>query len=67
MKLHEQTGGSLLEVIRLKVNNSFMAQTDCGKKKVYVHTYKKDDGTTVPNHYRSTPKTSDGQKPSKKR
>ena len=39
-----------------------MAQTDAGKKKVYVHTYKKDDGTKVPTHYRSTPNTSDGKK-----
>ena len=39
-----------------------MAQTDKGKKKVYVHEHKKDDGTKVPAHYRSTPKTSDGPK-----
>lgn len=38
-----------------------MAQTDAGKKKVYVHPYTKDDGTKVPTHYRSTPKTSDGK------
>jgi hypothetical protein len=39
-----------------------MAQTDAGKKKVYVHPYTKDDGTKVPTHYRSTPNTSDGKK-----
>jgi len=44
-----------------------MAQTDAGKKKVYVHGYTTDDGKKVPNHYRSTPNTSDGpKKPSKK-
>jgi hypothetical protein len=41
--------------------NELMAQTDAGKKKVYVHTYTKDDGTKVPTHYRSTPNTSDGK------
>lgn len=40
----------------------FMAQTDAGKKKVYVHPHTKDDGTKVPAHYRSTPNTSDGKK-----
>ena len=30
-----------------------MAQTDAGKKKVYVHEHKKSDGTIVPTHYRS--------------
>jgi len=39
-----------------------MAQTDEGKKKVYVHEYTKTDGTRVGIHYRSTPKTSDGKK-----
>ncbi|MFA6677883.1 MAG: hypothetical protein WCS34_09920 [Bacteroidales bacterium] len=39
-----------------------MAQTDSGKKKVFVHGYTKSDGTKVPTHYRSTPKTSDGKK-----
>jgi hypothetical protein len=39
-----------------------MAQTDEGKKKVYVHEYTKADGTKVDVHYRSTPKTSDGKK-----
>ena len=28
-----------------------MAQTGNGKKKVYVHTYTKEDGTKVPTHY----------------
>lgn len=42
-----------------------MAQTNDGKKKVYVHPHTKDDGTKVPPHYRSTPRTSDG--PSKKK
>lgn len=35
-----------------------MAQTDAGKKKVYVHEHTKSDGTKVPTHYRSTPNTS---------
>ncbi len=39
-----------------------MAQTDEGKKKVYVHEHIKEDGTKVKTHYRSTPKTSDGKK-----
>ncbi len=39
-----------------------MAQTDNGKKKVYVHEHTKDDGTKVKTHYRSTPNTSDGKK-----
>lgn len=43
-----------------------MAQTDAGKKKVYVHEHTKEDGTKVPPHYRSTPKTSDGKGKSKK-
>jgi hypothetical protein len=42
-----------------------MAQTNDGKKKVYVHPHTKEDGTKVPPHYRSTPRTSDG--PSKKK
>lgn len=44
-----------------------MAETEEGKKKVYVHTYKKDDGTKVPTHYRSTPNTSKGISPKKNR
>lgn len=32
-----------------------MAKTQGGKKKVYVHKYKKTDGTKVNTHYRSTP------------
>lgn len=45
-----------------------MAQTDAGKKKVYVHGHEKSDGTKVPTHYRSTPNTSDGaKKPSPKK
>lgn len=43
-----------------------MAQTDKGKKKVYVHSHKKEDGTKVPTHYRSTPNTSKGKGASKK-
>lgn len=39
-----------------------MAQTGNGKKKVYVHTYTKEDGTKVPTHYRSTPNTSTGKR-----
>lgn len=31
-----------------------MAKTKKGKKKVYVHKYKKKNGTKVPTHYRST-------------
>jgi len=46
----------------IKQTYSIMAQTDTGKKKVYVHPYTKDDGTKVPTHYRSTPNTSDGKK-----
>lgn len=44
-----------------------MAKTDEGKKKVYVSPHKKDDGTKVPAHYRSTPNTSNGQGASKKK
>lgn len=45
-----------------------MAQTDAGKKKVYVHGHEKSDGTIVPTHYRSTPNTSNGaKKPSSKK
>lgn len=43
-----------------------MAQTDAGKKKVYVKEHTKSDGTKVPQHYRSTPKTSNGPKKGKK-
>jgi len=43
-----------------------MEQTEEGKKKVYVHPYKKEDGTQVPTHYRSTPNTSKGANPKKK-
>lgn len=32
-----------------------MSKTNGGKKKVYVHSYIKKDGTKVPAHYRSTP------------
>lgn len=39
-----------------------MAKTGEGKKKVFVHEHKKNDGTVVPPHYRSTPNTSDGKK-----
>lgn len=44
-----------------------MAQTEEGKKKVYVRPHKKDDGTKVSTHYRSTPKTSKGAGSSKKK
>lgn len=40
-----------------------MAETERGKKVVYVHTYKRQDGSTVPAHERSTPNTSRGQRP----
>jgi hypothetical protein len=39
-----------------------MAETEKGKKLVYVHPYKRQDGTTVPAHERSTPSTSHGQR-----
>lgn len=39
-----------------------MAETADGKKKVYVHSHIKDDGTAVRTHYRSTPNTSNGKK-----
>ena len=39
-----------------------MAETSEGKKKVYVHSHTKEDGTEVRTHYRSTPKTSTGKK-----
>ena len=39
-----------------------MAETSEGKKKVYVHPYKTKEGTTIPQHYRSTPNTSKGPK-----
>lgn len=35
-----------------------MAETEKGKKIVYVHEYKRTDGTTVPTHERSAPTTS---------
>lgn len=31
-----------------------MAETSEGKKKVYVHSHTKEDGTEVRTHYRST-------------
>lgn len=43
-----------------------MAQTDEGKKKVYVHEYTNKDGTKVSAHYRSTPHNSDGVKKKEK-
>ena len=39
-----------------------MAETEAGKKKVYVHGHTKEDGTKVKTHYRSTPNTSTGKK-----
>ena len=44
-----------------------MAKTDEGKKKVYVHSHTKDNGTKVPVHYRSTPNTAKGEGTSKKK
>lgn len=38
-----------------------MAETANGKKVVYVHPYTRSDGTRVPAHERSTPRTSHGQ------
>ena len=46
--------------------NSIMAKTDSGKKKVYVTPHKKQDGTTVRRHYRSTP-SKPGSQPTKSR
>ncbi len=40
-----------------------MAETEKGKKIVYVHLYKRADGTRVPAHERSTPHTSKGAAP----
>jgi len=39
-----------------------MAKTGSGKKKEHVPAHTKDDGTKVREHYRSTPKTSNGKK-----
>ena len=39
-----------------------MAETEKGKKIVYVHPYQRTDGTRVPAHERSTPRTSSGAK-----
>jgi hypothetical protein len=39
-----------------------MAETQKGKKVVYVHPYKRADGSQVPAHERSTPTTSRGVK-----
>ncbi len=39
-----------------------MAETEKGKKIVYVHPYNREDGTRVPAHERSTPTTSRGVK-----
>lgn len=43
-----------------------MAETERGKKVVYVHPYKRQDGTTVPAHERSTPSTSTGRQPARR-
>ncbi len=40
-----------------------MAKTEQGKKTVYVHLYKRIDGTRVPARERSTPDTSKGAAP----
>jgi hypothetical protein len=43
-----------------------MAETEKGKKIVYVHPYQRDDGSRVPAHERSTPSTSRGaERPSR--
>lgn len=39
-----------------------MAQTDRNTKKVFVKGYTTKSGRVVPDHYRSTPSTSDGPK-----
>ena len=39
-----------------------MSKTANGKKKVYVHSHEKKDGTVVPTHYRSTPDKCDDKK-----
>ena len=44
-----------------------MAETEKGKKIVYVHPYKRADGSRVPAHERSTPITSRGVKRSQTR
>lgn len=44
-----------------------MAETKRGTKIVVVPAYTKKDGTRVPKHDRSTPRTSTGAKPGKKR
>jgi hypothetical protein len=59
--------GQVLPNFLIKYHSITMAQTEEGKKKVYVHPHTKDDGTKVPPHYRSTPKTSNGPGPSKKK
>ncbi len=43
-----------------------MAETERGKKVVYIHPYKRQDGTAVPAHERSTPNTSHGQQPARR-
>lgn len=43
-----------------------MAETERGKKVVYVHPYKQQDGTTVPAHERSTPSASTGRQPARR-
>lgn len=40
-----------------------MAETEKGKKIVYVHPYKRADRTRVPSHDHSTPDTSKGAAP----
>ena len=44
-----------------------MAETGSGKKEVHVKGYKRPDGTRVPAHYRSTPRTSRGRTPKRGR
>ncbi len=60
VKQHKDQGRGL-RFFRILINKSYiMAQTEAGKKKIYVHSHTKDDGTKVPTHYRSTPNTSKG-------
>lgn len=40
-----------------------MAETNDGRKRVYVHPHKKADGTKVPPHYRTPPCPGPAQKP----
>ena len=52
----------ILLIKKLEKKGLLMAETSEGKKKVYVHSHTKEDGTEVRTHYRSTPNTSTGKK-----